>query len=272
MDGSYLPGYGVSTTRMVAARTAAERAALVPSKLIAGARVMDVGCGPGSITVGLAQQIGARGSLVALDVALDHLELARDALDTATPTCTVLRASVYALPVATASIDLVFAHALFEHLADPAAALAEIRRVVRPGGALALASSDWSGARVESDNIGAHRAIEGYRQVRRRTGADPDAGATLAGRVSAAGFVVSHHRAHLRRDMSGAELAHYIAERLAVPPTGTVPGRGEDGLSDDGLGDAREGAADWMNQPEPATVLQRWVEVLATTPSREDER
>jgi SAM-dependent methyltransferase len=217
---SYLPGYVGSAARMMAARSAAERASFVPPQLLAGARVLDVGCGPGSITAGLAVQMGPSGRLVALDVAADPLRLARRVLEGLrenVPRWVVGRASVYALPLAPASVDLVFAHALFEHLRAPATALDEVRRVLCPGGALALVASDWSGARLESGSWAAQQAIEGYRRLRRRAGGDPDAGARLAGWVTAAGFEVCHQRAYLREDMPGGELAAYIAARLALP-------------------------------------------------------
>lgn len=164
MTDSYLPGYVGSAARMVAARSAAERASFVPRQLLSGARVLDVGCGPGSITAGLAAQMGPAGQLVALEVAADQLRRARTALDRLrenVPRGVLGQASVYALPLASASVDLVFAHALFEHLTCPAGALSELRRVLRPGGALALVASDWSGARLERGTVAARLAIDG---------------------------------------------------------------------------------------------------------------
>lgn len=257
--------YVGSAARMMAARSAAARASFVPRELLAGARVLDVGCGPGSITAGLAVQMGTSGRLVALDIAADHLRLARRALEGLredVPRWAVGQASVYALPLAPASVDLVFAHALFEHLRAPAAALGELRRVLRPGGALALVASDWSGARLEPSSSAARQAIEGYRRLRRRLGGDPDAGARLAGWVTAAGFEVCRQRAYLRRDMPGGELAAYIAARLALPlPPYAVRNYDEDDLQ------ARSAAHRWAEEPTPAAVSQRWVEVLATPTS-----
>lgn len=80
MGDFYLPGYAGSAARMMAARTAAQRASFVPTQFLLGARVLDVGCGPGSITAGLAAQMGATGWLVALDLATNQLGLARSAL------------------------------------------------------------------------------------------------------------------------------------------------------------------------------------------------
>lgn len=101
MSDSYLPGYTGYAARMVVERTVGERAAFVPRELLVGARVLDVGCGPGSITAGLGSQMGPTGRLVALDAAADHLRLARTALGGLTgsaPSWAVGRGSVYVLP------------------------------------------------------------------------------------------------------------------------------------------------------------------------------
>lgn len=259
MTDSYLPGYVGSAARMVAARSAAERASFVPRQMLAGARVLDVGCGPGSITAGLAAQMGPAGQLVALDVAADQLRLARTVLDGLrenVPRCVLGQASVYALPLAPASVDLIFAHALLEHLRCPAAALSELRRVLRPNGALALVASDWSSARIEPSSGAARQAIEGYRRLRRRVGGDPDAGARLTSWVTDAGFDIRHHQAHLRQDMPPRELATYITARLSMH---------HDPEHDDDEDDerARAAAQRWVAEPTPTAVLQHWVEVLA---------
>lgn len=264
MGDFYLPGYAGSAARMMAARTAAQRASFVPTQFLLGARVLDVGCGPGSITAGLAAQMGATGRLVALDLATNQLGLARSALARLSgevPSWVVAGGSVYALPLASASVDLAFAHAVFEHLGSPSAALSELRRVLRPGGILALATSDWSGAQIEPSDGAARQAIDGYRRLRRRAGGDPDAGAYLAGRVTAADFRVIHQQAHLRQDMPGVDLAGYLAARLAIPAS-QHHGR-SDAMDDQDREQARSAAHRWAHQPVPAAVLQRWVEVLA---------
>lgn len=188
---SYAPGWGAEVMAMVSARTADDRAAFLLPFLPEGTRLLDVGCGPGSVTLGLARHVGADGHVVGLDMQATQVNLARQAAVAAgVANATFQVANAVDLPFEDASFDVVFAHALFEHLAAPGPVLAEMARVLRPRGVLGLCSSDWSGARVEPDTADVRFALQAHYALRRRAGGDPFAGARLEGWVSAAGFSV----------------------------------------------------------------------------------
>src|SRR3954452_6892978 len=106
-------------------------------------RALDVGCGPGTITVGLGQAV-APGRVVGLDLAPSVLAEAR-AHATAHSTAHIAfeAGSATTLPFPDRTFDAVFAHTLLEHLRDPLAALREARRVRRPGGVLGVRDCDW---------------------------------------------------------------------------------------------------------------------------------
>lgn len=141
----YLPGYGASTTRVMASRSAATHAAFFTPHLRPGMRLLDCGCGPGSITIDLARLV-APGQTIGIDVAENQLELARTAaLRQGIMTARFESASIYALPFPDESFDAVFSHAAVEHLSDPKAALREMSRVLKTGGVFGIRDSDRGG-------------------------------------------------------------------------------------------------------------------------------
>ena len=122
---------------MLARRTGAAGAFLAPL-LRAGMRLVDCGCGPGSITADLAQAV-APGETIGIDrpesAVMDGRALARER---GIANLVFLATSVYQLPYADGSFDAAFACALLQHLASPLAALKETRRVLRPGGVIGI--------------------------------------------------------------------------------------------------------------------------------------
>lgn len=153
---------------MMQRRTATDRAGFVLPLLPDAARMVDLGCGPGAITVGLARA-APTVSILGIDREDSQVALARGAAPAAGVTNVEFhQGSAYNLPVADRGVDLVFSHAVFEHLADPVAALAECRRVLTPGGVVALCASDWSRAHLDPVDADVEHALEGHYLLRRR--------------------------------------------------------------------------------------------------------
>jgi ubiquinone/menaquinone biosynthesis C-methylase UbiE len=171
-----------------ARRTAEEAAAFLLPHLEPGMELLDIGCGPGSITVGLARYV-APGRVVGLDAASEALSRARAlAASEHMETVELVAGDVYGLPFPDASFDVVYAHQVLQHLADPVAALGEARRVLRPGGYVAVRDADYATMTHHPRHVSIDRWLEIYRAVARANGGEPDAGRRVLEWVMDAGF------------------------------------------------------------------------------------
>ncbi len=138
----YTHGYGVSSQGM-ATRSASHQAAFYLPYLHAGISLLDCGCGPGTITLGLAEAV-APGEVVSIDIGPSEVERATAfASKQGVANVRFEIANSYQLPFHDSTFDAVFAHTLLEHLAEPDVALAEMHRVLRPGGVIGVRDSDW---------------------------------------------------------------------------------------------------------------------------------
>ena len=185
---TYTPGYSDVAIRYMRRRHAARDAAFLLPLLKPGMSLLDCGCGPGTITVGLAEAV-APGSVVGVDLESNQMTIAeRTARDRGLTNVRFETASVYKLPFPDRSFDAVFSHALFEHLAEPLAALLEVRRVLRPGGVAAIASPDWSGNLMAPPDAEAERAVDVFKAIQRRNGGNPYIGRELGRLMQEAGL------------------------------------------------------------------------------------
>ena len=137
-DTRYLHGYEEWTKTWMQQRTAARELAFAVPHLKPGMDVIDCGCGPGSITIGVAE-IVAPGRVTGIDIEPRQLEAARAlALERGVRNVSFEPGSVYALPFPDATFDAAVAHFVIEHVNDPVRALRELRRVLKPGGFAAI--------------------------------------------------------------------------------------------------------------------------------------
>jgi SAM-dependent methyltransferase len=123
-------------------RTLAECASFFVPHLHPGMAVLDCGCGPGSVTVDIAELV-APGSVVGIDTEAGQFDQARSlATERGATNVRFEQADAYALPFPDASFDAAFSHALVSHLGEPVRALAEQRRVLKPGGVVGVVEND----------------------------------------------------------------------------------------------------------------------------------
>jgi SAM-dependent methyltransferase len=148
-------------------------------RLAPDARVLDVGCGPGTITADLAARVPG-GDVTAIDAAADVLAQARqEAERRGLDNVRFDTGDVYRLDFADGTFDVVHAHQVLQHLTDPVAALREMRRVCRPGGLVAARDGDYGGFFWYPEEPEMTEWLALYRAVARAIGGEPDAGRHL---------------------------------------------------------------------------------------------
>ena len=183
-DDIYLHGHHDSVLRSHRWRTAENSAAYLLPELRAGMSVLDVGCGPGTITADLARRV-APGEVVGVD--RDEGVLA-EAASAGLANLRFAPGDVYALPFPDRSFDVVHAHQVLQHLTAPFDALAEMGRVCREGGVVAVRDVDMSTMTWYPLDPRLDRWMALYLKLARATGAEPDAGRRLLAWAHAAGF------------------------------------------------------------------------------------
>ena len=158
------------------------------SRLQPETRVLDCGCGQGSITIQLARVV-APARVVGIDVspiAIQRASAQASARDV--PNVQFETASVYNLPYDKQSFDAVLGHAILDVLAEPAKALAQMRRVLKQGGLLGLRAADWRGRIWAPSDGAAAKLSDLFCSLIVANGGDPDTGRKLRGLVEQAGF------------------------------------------------------------------------------------
>ncbi|WP_318011394.1 methyltransferase domain-containing protein [Actinotalea sp. M2MS4P-6] len=251
---TYTHGHAESVLRSHRARTAADSAAYLLPELRPGQRLLDVGCGPGTITLDLARAV-APGEVVGVDASDAVLAEARLLADAAgdVPGLSFRAADAMALPFPDASFDVVHAHQVLQHLPDPVRALREMRRVVRPGGLVAVRDVDYATMTWAPASEGLAEWRELYREVANADGGEPDAGRYLAGWALQAGFASEDLTSSASAwAYAGAE-ATWWAQVWADRATRSdfAQHARDHGLADDVLlEEISEGWLDWGAQPD----------------------
>src|SRR5437762_7380150 len=144
MAAVYTHGHHESVLRSHRWRTAENSAAYLLPHLTPGMSLLDVGCGPGTITVDLATRV-APGRVTAVEISSEVLELARaEAGSRGQGNIDFGVADIHALDFADGTFDVVHAHQVLQHVGDPDRALRELRRVCRPGGIVAARDSVYA--------------------------------------------------------------------------------------------------------------------------------
>jgi SAM-dependent methyltransferase len=179
----YTHGHHESVLRSHRWRTVENSAAYLLRHLGPGLHLLDVGCGPGNITRDFASRV-TPGRVCGLDRSADVVDAARRDH----PDVEFVVGDVYGLPFGDKCWDVVHAHQVLQHLADPVAALKQMRRVVRPGGMVAVRDADYATFTWHPGSEGLQRWLQLYEEIARANGGEPDAGRHLCAWAGQAGF------------------------------------------------------------------------------------
>lgn len=178
----YTHGHHDSVLRSHRWRTAENSAAHLLPHLGAGMSLLDVGCGPGTITLDLARRV-APGRVVGVDVSAEVIAQAhRDASAAGAGSDGGLSVELVTgdfRELDRGPFDVVHAHQVLQHLSDPVGALRAMRRLARPGGIVAARDSDYPGMLWAPAGDGLDRWRDVYMAVTRRNRAHADAGRHL---------------------------------------------------------------------------------------------
>lgn len=233
----------------MARRTVESHGAFLLPHLRPAGRVLDLGCGPGTITAGLAARL-SHGSVLGVDMNPAQIARARAlACERGLSNVAFEVRSAAALALPDASFDLIFAHAVFEHLAAPVTVLRELRAALKSGGLMALRSPDWGGFVVYPECGGLAAALSAYEDLQKGNGGDLRAGRRLGGWLEEAGFASVRRSASYEFYDDVDLIASYFADQLAAA-------------------DKAEAATTWRAWARlpGAMFAQAWFEAIAVRP------
>ncbi|CAM5610125.1 MULTISPECIES: methyltransferase domain-containing protein [Streptomyces] len=175
----YTHGHHESVLRSHTWRTAANSAAYLVGELKPHMRVLDIGCGPGTISADLAALV-PDGHVTAVDHAPGIVEQARaHAAQRGLDNMSFAVADVHALDFPDDTFCVVHAHQVLQHVGDPVQALREMRRVTKPGGIVAVRDSDYGAFTWFPASPVLDGWLDLYHRVARANGGEPDAGRRL---------------------------------------------------------------------------------------------
>jgi ubiquinone/menaquinone biosynthesis C-methylase UbiE len=176
----YTHGHHEAVLRSHRWRTAENSAAYLLPHLRPGLALLDVGCGPGTLTVDLAARV-APGRTVGVDTAPDVVTAAHEhARERGATNLELVVGDFRKLELVPGSFDVVHAHQVLQHLRDPVGALRTMAALARPrGGLVAARDADYAAMTWAPADVRLDRWARLYQAVTTRNGADANAGRHL---------------------------------------------------------------------------------------------
>ena len=246
--------------------------------LTSSMEILDVGCGAGNITLGLARHIeslgGKANQVQGVDVSEEALNTARSHATDAGLGVNFITGSAESLPMPDNSVDVAYASQSLHHMDDPIAALKELARVVRPGGLIAARELDFGTQTWYPPSPGMSRWRAVFTVIAELDGLHTTSGRQLLSwfhraSLSDANFsssTWSYASAEDRRGMadvwidrmSGEEYARKAAEALGDVREDGTPGD----IAREAIKQGQDGWNEWASTPGAIFVMPHF-EVIA---------
>ena len=188
-ETAYTMGYGEEFLQMLDRRSVQTNAARLLPHLTAGQRLLDFGCGPGTISMGLAKAVEP-GEFHGIDMEESQIAIARSAAQAGGhDNATFHVGDVTKLPFADEYFDVAFCHTVLTHVPDTAAALKEAKRVLKPGGLVFSREIIVSSSFFEPGEEETRPAWNTFARLLAGNGGHPEIGKELRDHFLKAGFV-----------------------------------------------------------------------------------
>ncbi|NKB66142.1 MAG: methyltransferase domain-containing protein [Candidatus Latescibacteria bacterium] len=189
----YQMGYSEELLKVMSNRSISYEAAHIAKLIQPGMKLLDIGCGPGSMTLDFAELVQT-GQVTGLDVNDEQFDRPRRlAKERGLNNIEFRCGDAYALPFDDNVFDIVTENAMLMHLSEPNTAIAEMKRVLKPGGYVGLRDLYVSGSMIYSSapcpTEGGFQRINAVQvEIERQHGADFDAGIKHRFWLKTAGF------------------------------------------------------------------------------------
>jgi SAM-dependent methyltransferase len=211
---SYTPGHTSNASDFMARRSLRSHGQFFQKHLTPGVSVLDCGCGPGTITLGIAGAVHP-GRVTGVDFGASQIERATARAATeAVGNVSFRVADCYALPFESNAFDRIFSNALLEHLSDPVRALKELHRTLKSGGIIGISGPDWGGFLLSPPSVELARAVEAYTSLQTHNGGDVHVGRKLGLHLAAAGFEAVQMSARYECYPERALIGEFLALQL----------------------------------------------------------
>lgn len=248
----YSHGHHESVLRSHSWRTVENSAAYLAPYLHSGTTVLDVGCGPGTITIDIAAMVGP-AKVIGIDASPEIVEKATElAAERDIDNVEFVVGNAYELNYEDASFDVVHTHQVLQHLSDPVRMLRELRRVRTSGGVVAARDVDYGACFWYPASTGLDHWLELVRAIYRSNGTEPDAGRRIKSWAMDAGFsdVVSTASVWAFNSEVDREWWGSMWEERILQSALAVDAIDAGFATQDDLIDISRAWRDWINEPD----------------------